>query len=76
VTIAHVDGVRTMYAHLSTIAVHLGEWVAGGAVIGLVGSTGDATGPHLHFEVRLDGAAVDPLRALVHVPLRERLAGA
>ena len=77
VTVAHVDGVRTMYAHLSKISVHVGEWVAGGAVVGRVGSTGDATGPHLHFEVRLDGAAVDPLRALVHLPpLRERLDGA
>jgi murein DD-endopeptidase MepM/ murein hydrolase activator NlpD len=68
VTIAHPDGVRTMYAHLSTIRVHVGEWVAGGTIIGRVGSTGDATGPHLHFEVRVDGAAVDPLRALVTLP--------
>jgi murein DD-endopeptidase MepM/ murein hydrolase activator NlpD len=65
VTIAHPDGVRTMYAHLSTIRVHVGEWVAGGTIIGRVGSTGDATGPHLHFEVRVDGAAIDPLGALV-----------
>jgi murein DD-endopeptidase MepM/ murein hydrolase activator NlpD len=57
-----------MYAHLSTIRVHVGEWVAGGTIIGRVGSTGDATGPHLHFEVRVDGAAVDPLRALVTLP--------
>jgi murein DD-endopeptidase MepM/ murein hydrolase activator NlpD len=50
-----------MYAHLSSIDVQLGEHVADGAVLGLVGATGDATGPHLHFEVRVDGAAVDPL---------------
>jgi murein DD-endopeptidase MepM/ murein hydrolase activator NlpD len=64
VTLAHSDGVRTMYAHLSTSTVQLGQHVAGGATIGLVGATGDATGPHLHFEVRLRGAAVDPLLAL------------
>jgi hypothetical protein len=68
VTIAHANGVRTLYAHLSTIRVRVGEWLAGGTVVGLVGATGDATGPHLHFEVRLDGAAIDPLRALVTIP--------
>ncbi len=72
VTIAHVDGVRTMYAHLSAIGVQVGEWVAGGTVIGRVGSTGDATGPHLHFEVRAHGAAIDPLRALVNIPAAAR----
>ena len=64
VTIAHGNGVRTIYAHLSTTAVSLGDRVAAGAMIGRVGSTGDATGPHLHFEVRVRGAAVDPLGAL------------
>jgi murein DD-endopeptidase MepM/ murein hydrolase activator NlpD len=64
VTIAHGNGVRTIYAHLSVTAVSLGERVAAGAMIGRVGSTGDATGPHLHFEVRVRGAAVDPLGAL------------
>jgi peptidoglycan hydrolase-like protein with peptidoglycan-binding domain len=64
VTLAHAHGVRTMYAHLSTSSVRLGQRVAGGATIGLVGATGDATGPHLHFEVRFRGAAVDPLPAL------------
>ena len=70
VTVAHPGGVRTMYAHLSTVAVKLGDFVAGGTVIGSVGSTGDATGPHLHFEVRVDGAAYDPLRLLVPLPAR------
>ena len=64
VTIAHRDGVRTMYAHLSRVGVRLGERVGAGARVGRVGATGDATGPHLHFEVRLRGAAVDPLPAL------------
>ena len=64
VTIAHGDGVRTMYAHLSGIDVRVGQRVAVGARVGRVGTTGEATGPHLHFEVRLRGAAVDPLPAL------------
>lgn len=61
VTVAHGRGVRTLYAHLSADRVRLGEVVAAGETVGLVGSTGDATGPHLHFEVRVAGAAVDPL---------------
>jgi len=64
VTIAHADGVRSMYAHLSRVEVRLGQRVTTGARIGLVGSTGDATGPHLHFELRVHSAAVDPLTAL------------
>ena len=64
VSIAHPAGVRTLYAHLSRVDVRLGERVATGERIGLVGSTGYSTGPHLHFEVRLRGAAVDPLTAL------------
>jgi hypothetical protein len=64
VVVAHADGVRTMYAHLSSIAVQVGERVGTGANLGAVGATGDATGPHLHFEVRLRGAAVDPRPAL------------
>ena len=66
VTVAHGSGERTMYAHLSRIDVRVGVWVAQGVRLGLVGATGDATGPHLHFEVRLRGAAVDPLSALPH----------
>jgi murein DD-endopeptidase MepM/ murein hydrolase activator NlpD len=68
VVLRHADGVRTLYAHLSRITVHLGDVVAGGTIIGRVGATGDATGPHLHFEVRVDGAAIDPLGALVPLP--------
>jgi murein DD-endopeptidase MepM/ murein hydrolase activator NlpD len=44
------------------------QWVAGGTVHGRVGAPGDATGPHLHFEVRVGNAAIDPLRALVLLP--------
>ena len=53
-----------MYAHLSAVAVHVGQTVETGTRVGLVGATGDASGPHLHFEVRLRGAAVDPRTAL------------
>jgi murein DD-endopeptidase MepM/ murein hydrolase activator NlpD len=53
-----------MYAHLSRLDVRVGVWIAEGVRVGLIGATGDATGPHLHFEVRIRGAAVDPLRTL------------
>jgi murein DD-endopeptidase MepM/ murein hydrolase activator NlpD len=64
VTVAHGHGERSMYAHLSRIDVRVGVWIGKGVRVGLIGATGDATGPHLHFEVRIHGAAVDPLRAL------------
>ena len=64
VLIAHGNGVRTRYAHLSRIDVRVGQHVATGTTIGRVGATGEATGPHLHFEVLLRGANVDPLSAL------------
>lgn len=63
VVLAHGSGVRTRYAHLSRIDVRVGARVAGGSTIGLVGATGEATGPHLHFEVLVRGANVDPLAA-------------
>jgi murein DD-endopeptidase MepM/ murein hydrolase activator NlpD len=64
VKIAHGHRVRTWYAHLSSFGVRRGQRVSTGTVIGRVGSTGFSTGPHLHFEVRLGGAALDPLPAL------------
>ncbi len=63
VVVAH-GSIRTFYAHLSVIEVRLGERVAAGYEIGRVGSTGHSSGPHLHFEVRVRGAAVDPLGCL------------
>jgi len=64
VVIRHPYRVRSFYAHLSRITVRVGQRVRAGARIGIVGSTGNSTGPHLHFEVRVRGAAVDPLPAL------------
>jgi murein DD-endopeptidase MepM/ murein hydrolase activator NlpD len=64
VLVAHGAGVRTLYAHLSSIAVSRGQAVGAGTLIGGVGSTGVASGPHLHFEVFSRGANVDPLGAI------------
>jgi murein DD-endopeptidase MepM/ murein hydrolase activator NlpD len=64
VVIEHPSGLRSMYAHMSAIAVRRGQDVVAGTRVGRVGSTGISTGPHLHFELRLRGAAIDPLTAL------------
>ena len=64
VIIGHGRRVRTWYAHLARIGVSRGQRVARGTRIGTVGATGHSTGPHLHWEVRRRGAAVDPLPAL------------
>jgi hypothetical protein len=72
VEIDHGGGMSTRYGHLSAIDVTPGEPVKPGAVIGRVGSTGRSTGPHLHYEVRVDGEAVDPARFLEAASLLER----
>jgi len=61
VIISHGDGFTTLYAHQSEILVSFGDSVDGGDTIGRVGTTGFSTGPHLHWEIRVDGVAVDPL---------------
>jgi murein DD-endopeptidase MepM/ murein hydrolase activator NlpD len=63
VVLRHRLGLTSWYAHLSAIAVRAGACVAAGALVGRVGATGHATGPHLHFELRVRGAAVDPRTA-------------
>jgi hypothetical protein len=60
VTIAHGPEVQTLYAHLSAVAVTLGQQVSRGAPIGFSGATGTVTGPHLHFMLWINGKAVDP----------------
>ena len=60
VVIRHRSGLETFYGHLSQRDVKSGDWVNAGDVIGLGGSTGRSTGPHLHFETRYKGAAFDP----------------
>ena len=60
VVIRHENGLETFYAHLSKRSVEVGDWVNAGDVIGLGGSTGRSTGPHLHFETRYTGFACDP----------------
>ena len=64
VIVDHGGGVESFYAHLSRIAVSVGQHVSAGRTVGRVGATGRSTGPHLHFEIRLRGASVDPLPAL------------
>jgi murein DD-endopeptidase MepM/ murein hydrolase activator NlpD len=64
VEIDHGNGLSTRYGHLSEIDVKVGDQIKIGQVIGAVGSTGRSTGPHLHYETRIDGEAVDPQKFL------------
>lgn len=64
VKLRHAKGIATLYAHLASARVHVGQWVGRGALIGRAGCTGSCTGAHLHFEVRAGGRLVDPLHYL------------
>lgn len=61
VAISHGSGNTTLYAHMSSRKVEVGQYVNQGDVIGITGSTGNSTGPHLHFEVTENGVRVNPL---------------
>lgn len=73
VQIAHGGGIVTLYGHMSSIAATPGEPVRQGQVIGYVGSSGLSTGPHLHFEVKVNGQAVDPMT--VRMQSRQEISG-
>ncbi len=74
VRIAHGSGIVTLYGHMSSIAASPGETVRQGQVIGYVGSSGLSTGPHLHFEVKVNGRPVDPMT--VRLQTRQEISGA
>ena len=61
----HGLGVTSVFMHLETLVVTVGDKVSQGDIIGTVGSTGRSTGPHLHYEVRVDGQAVNPVPYMV-----------
>jgi murein DD-endopeptidase MepM/ murein hydrolase activator NlpD len=64
VVVVHDTGLKTLYGHLLAIGVKEGDLVKRGQLIGLVGSTGNSTGPHTHFEVRIENSPVDPMQML------------
>ncbi|MDP1830385.1 MAG: M23 family metallopeptidase [Archangium sp.] len=70
IEVAHPDGTSTLYAHASGVAVHPGDRVGAGDVLGWIGQTGRTTGPHLHLEVRKAGQFLDPGQALKAYRLR------
>ena len=64
IMIDHGNGVRSLYGHMSKVDVRAGQLVEKGTVLGLTGSTGRSTGPHLHYELRVAGKAVNPRKFL------------
>lgn len=65
VELNHGSGIVTKYAHMQRTTVRQGEWVKRGQVLGYIGTTGRTTGPHLHYEVRLNGVPVNPMRYIL-----------
>lgn len=74
IAIEHGGSLQTRFAHMSRLAVAAGERVSKGDVIGYVGSTGRSTGPHLHYEVRIDGQAVNPIPYMVESEAQQAFA--
>jgi murein DD-endopeptidase MepM/ murein hydrolase activator NlpD len=72
IVIDHEDGTESLYAHLSKIEVKKGDTVNLNTEIGLVGSTGHSTGPHLHLEVHKNGIAINPLSVITLLTLNPR----
>lgn len=70
ISIDHGADLETRYAHMSRLAVAAGDKVRKGDIIGYVGSTGRSTGPHLHYEVRVDGVAVNPIPYMVETEVQ------
>jgi murein DD-endopeptidase MepM/ murein hydrolase activator NlpD len=68
VEVTHGNGMMTRYAHMSRFAARVGQEVSAGEVIGHIGNTGRSTGPHLHFEVHINGRAVNPRPFLEAAP--------
>jgi len=62
--VRHGNGYATYYGHLSELRTSVGKPIKRGDVVGLMGATGNTTGPHLHYEVRVFGAAVNPVKYL------------
>jgi len=71
IIVDHGGGVATHYAHLSSFDVQVGDHVERGMILGRAGSTGRATSPHLHYEVRIDGSAINPFQTLALDPSSE-----
>lgn len=74
IRVEHGAELETRYAHLSRLAVSAGDRVSKGDLIGYVGSTGRSTGPHLHYEVRVGGEAVNPMPYMVETRAQQRFA--
>ena len=69
VMLDHGDGHMTVYAHMSSITVYNGQSIEAGQLLGFVGSTGDSTGAHLHFETRYNGVKYNPMSEYPDIPV-------
>jgi murein DD-endopeptidase MepM/ murein hydrolase activator NlpD len=68
IIVDHGDGIQTLYGHLSRLGVSRGQWIEQGAVLGSTGTTGHTSGPHLHYEILVNGRPVDPGPYLAAAP--------